>query len=129
MKGLTALLEKSWDLEGIGEGKLEEGAGEELDDTYSRQLKELPVDENDGVALEKPKALGEKSERNLPGAGSNLNLRFEANIGGVYGVSASDKVDADDWGGEADLVGIAQPSRPSRPSRPFKTQIDQLCSG
>ena len=51
---------------------------------------------------------------------------FEANIGGVYGVSASDKVDADDWGGEADLVGIAQPSRPSRP---FKTQIDQLCSG
>ena len=110
LKGLTALLEKSWELEGIGDDNVEEsGAGEELDDTYSRQLKELPVDEDGGEGLEKPTSLNtENSGRNLAGASNKLNTRFEANIGGANGgVGTSDQVDADNWGGdEADLVAM-----------------------
>ena len=106
LKGLTALLEESWELEGIGDG-VAEAAGEGLDDTYSRQLKELPVDEDGGeAALEKPTAAtGEKSRKNLPSeTSSKLDLRFEANIGGVDGARTGGEVDG--WGGEADLAAI-----------------------
>ena len=81
VKGLTGLLEELWELEGgiNGDGGSQEEETEEgLDDTYSRQLKDLPVGEDGGVDLGKTTALiGEKKEGKLPELGNKLNLRFE----------------------------------------------------
>ena len=108
VKGLTGLLEELWELEGgiIGDGGSQEEETEEgLDDTYSRQLKDLPVGEDGGVDLGKTTALtGEIKEGKLPELGNKLNLRFEANIGDTHEAGKGDKVD--EWGDEEDLVGI-----------------------
>ena len=97
------MLEDFWELEEVamdGEGQ---AATEKLDDTYSRQLEQLPCEE-EGPAMEKSTTLNKANIKLVPEPIERLAFRYEANMGESNIPKTVD--DMDDWNGEADLVGL-----------------------